>query len=75
MRIVFKIFKDFFNQIFSISFNSVLGFEKEDSIKGYLTNIPQSFTPAKEDLVIEGIIAEFDEVSRKCTEIKRIREF
>lgn len=57
------------------SFNSVLGFEKEDSIKGYLTNIPQSFTPAKEDLVIEGIIAEFDEVSRKCTEIKRIREF
>ncbi|HSW59438.1 MAG TPA: TIGR00282 family metallophosphoesterase [bacterium] len=57
------------------SFFSVLGFDEKDSIKGYLTNIPQSFTPAKEDLVIEGIIAGFDETSKKCTEIRRIREF
>jgi 2',3'-cyclic-nucleotide 2'-phosphodiesterase len=57
------------------SFNSVIGFNEIDSIKGYLTNIPQSFTPAKEDLVIEGAIAVFDETSKKCTGIRRIREF
>lgn len=56
------------------SFNSVIGFEYEDSISGYLTNIPRSFTPAKNDLVIEGVIAEFDETSKKCVNIRRIRE-
>ncbi|MGI6393944.1 MAG: TIGR00282 family metallophosphoesterase [bacterium] len=57
------------------SFYSVLGFEEKDSIKGYLSGIPQHFTPSSQNLVIEGIVAEIDAVAKKCVTVKRIRKF
>lgn len=57
------------------SFYSVIGFNEEDSIKNMLTSIPQSFVPAKNDLTIEGVIADFDIRDRKCISIERFRKF
>lgn len=57
------------------SFNSVLGFNPKESIRGFLTSLPQSFVPAKNDTVIEGIIADFDIDNRKCVSVERLRAF
>lgn len=55
------------------SFLSVLGFNEKESITGYLTNIPQHFVPAKNDMKIEGIIADFELNPSRCAAIERIR--
>ncbi|HNW82347.1 MAG TPA: TIGR00282 family metallophosphoesterase [bacterium] len=57
------------------SFHSVIGFNHEDSIRNLLTSIPQSFVPAKNDMTIEGIVADFDIEKRKCLSIRRFRKF
>lgn len=57
------------------SFNSVIGFRDKESLKGFLTDVPQSFQPAKNDLAMEGVIAKVDVEKQKCLEIKTIREF
>lgn len=57
------------------SFYSVIGFNEEDSIKNLLTSIPQSYVPAKNDLTIEGVIADFDIPNKMCSAITRFRKF
>jgi len=57
------------------SFNSVIGFNEAESIKGFLTSVNQKFEPSKSDPVIEGIVATIDIDSKKCIEINRIRKF
>ena len=55
------------------SFFSVLGFNEKESITGYLTNVPQHFVPAKNDIKIEGIVADFELNPVRCVAIERIR--
>ncbi len=57
------------------SFTSVLGFNESDSIRGFLTTVPQKFEPSKSDPVIEGMIAEIDAGTQKCLSLKRIRKY
>lgn len=57
------------------SFFSVLGFDFNDSLKGFLTSVPQSYTPDKHTLAIEGIIADIDTKTKKTVKIERIRIF
>lgn len=55
------------------AFFSVLGFDEEESIYGFLTNIPQHFKPSRNNPVIEGVIAEFDLNLSSCVALKRVR--
>ena len=57
------------------SINSVIGFRAKESLKGFLTNIPQGFQPAKNELAIEGVLADIDPENRACTSIVAVREF
>jgi len=57
------------------SFNSVIGFRAKESLKGFLTNVPQSFQPSKTDLAIEGVLAEIDVDKKVCVSIRSVREF
>lgn len=56
------------------SFHSVIGFDPEDSIRNMITSIPQSYVPAKNDISIEGIIADIDTAKKKCVSIRRFRK-
>jgi len=56
------------------SINSVIGFRAKESLKGFLTNIPQGFQPAKSELAIEGVLADIDVEKRVCTSIIAVRE-
>ncbi len=55
------------------SFFSVLGFEAQQSIRGFLTDTQQRCEPGKEDLVLEGLRADFDVEERRCISLKRVR--
>ena len=55
------------------SFFSVLGFEAQQSIRGFLTDTQQRCDPGKEDLVLEGLMADFDVEERRCISLKRVR--
>ena len=55
------------------AFFSVIGFNEKESITGYLSNIPQHFVPAKNDIKIEGIITDFELDPARCVTIERIR--
>lgn len=57
------------------SFFSVLGVKYEESLRGFLTSIPQAFTPHKQSLCMEGVIISCDAESGKCVHVERIREF
>lgn len=56
------------------SFHSVIGFDPQDSIRNMITSIPQSYVPAKNDISIEGIVADIDTVKRKCVSVRRFRK-
>lgn len=56
------------------SFFSVLGMEPQASVEGFLEGVPKSFTPAKNMLMMEGIIADIDPTTGKTVHIERIRE-
>lgn len=55
------------------SFVSVLGFDAQQSIHGFLTDTQQRCDPCKDGLVLEGLIADFDVETRSCVSLKRIR--
>ncbi len=57
------------------SYNSVIGFNENESLKGLLTSVNHKFEPSKSDPVIEGIIAEIDVASKRCLKINRLRKF
>lgn len=56
------------------SFLSVLGVEPKASIEGFLTGIPQNFTPAKSTLMMEGVLADIDPATGRTVRIERIRQ-
>ncbi len=52
--------------------DSVIGVKKENIIKRFLTQMPQQFTVAKEDVWINGVVIDIDEKSGKARQIIRI---
>lgn len=56
------------------SMDSVIGMEKEKSIKRFLTLMPQRLEPAEENIWLNGIIIDIDFESGKATAIRRINE-
>lgn len=53
--------------------DSVIGIERELVIEGFLSQLPRQFAVAKENVALQGIIAEVDERSGKALDIRRIR--
>jgi len=53
---------------------SVIGMEREIALKGFLTQIPQKFKPAKGTTSLQGAVIRIDAASGKAVEIIRIRE-
>jgi metallophosphoesterase (TIGR00282 family) len=53
---------------------SVLGREIEPVIRRFLTNTPQKFGIADDDIVLKGALIEIDDVSGKATSIQRVSE-
>ena len=53
------------------STDSVIGVEKEPAIRNFLSSIPQKFTAAKENVVANCVIIEFNENSGKASSIIR----
>ncbi len=52
--------------------DSVIGVKKENIIKRFLTQMPQQFTVAKEDVWINGVVIDIDEKNGKARQIIRI---
>jgi metallophosphoesterase (TIGR00282 family) len=52
--------------------DSVIGMDREKSIKRFLTLMPQRLEPAEENIWLNGIIIDIDCESGKATGIKRI---
>lgn len=52
--------------------DSVIGVKKENIIKRFLTQMPQQFTVAKEDVWINGVVIDIDEKIGKARQIIRI---
>ncbi|SRR5713226_2526301 len=53
--------------------DSVIGMEKESVIQGLLSQMPQKFEVARENVVLQGIVSEVDEGTGKARSIHRIR--
>ncbi|HOW50504.1 MAG TPA: TIGR00282 family metallophosphoesterase [bacterium] len=73
-----KIFPDGMGYITDLgrcgSFFSVLGVEYPASLEGFLTCTNKKFTPAKDSLMMEGVIADIDPATGRAVRIERIRE-
>jgi hypothetical protein len=54
--------------------DSVIGMDREKSIKRFLTLMPQRLEPAEENIWLNGIIIDIDYESGKATGIKRINQ-
>lgn len=55
------------------SFDSVIGMVPKVAIRRFLTQTPQPFQTASDNLRINGVIVEIDEESGKCVSIERLR--
>ncbi len=73
-----KIFPDGMGYITDLgrcgSFFSVLGVEYPASLEGFLTCTGKKFTPAKDSLMMEGVIADIDPATGRAVRIERIRQ-
>jgi len=54
------------------SLNSVIGMQKEPVLERFLTQMPQKFEVAANDVVLQGVIVSIDVVSGKAMAIERI---
>lgn len=54
------------------SFDSVIGIKKDKAIKKFLTQIPQKFEVAKNDIRFQGAVIDIDSENGKCVDIYRI---
>lgn len=54
------------------SFDSVIGIKKETVLERFLTQIPNKFDVAKNDVRLQGVIVDVDEASGKSTGIERL---
>jgi calcineurin-like phosphoesterase len=48
--------------------------ERETVIQGFLTQLPRQFEVAKDNVALQGIIADIDEKNGRAREIRRLRE-
>ncbi|MDP8315763.1 MAG: TIGR00282 family metallophosphoesterase, partial [Candidatus Celaenobacter antarcticus] len=53
--------------------DSIIGLRKEDGIERFLTQIPNRFNPAKENLMLNGVVISLDEKG-SALDIQRIRK-
>jgi len=53
-------------------FDSVIGIKKEIVIERFLTQMPNKFDLAKDDIRMQGVILDIDEISGKAISINRI---
>jgi len=53
--------------------DSVIGIEKDLVIEGFLSGLPRKFEVAKENVALQGVIADVDEATGKAREIRRLR--
>jgi calcineurin-like phosphoesterase len=53
-------------------FDSVIGIKKEVIIERFLTQMPNKFDLAKDDIRMQGVIVNIDESSGKAKSIERI---
>jgi hypothetical protein len=53
---------------------SVLGREIEPVLKRFLTNMPQRFEVAKNNVLLHGAVIEIDDASGKALKIQRVSE-
>jgi hypothetical protein len=53
--------------------DSVIGMEKETVIHGFLSQLPRPFEVAKDDVVLQGVIADVDESTGHAQSIRRLR--
>ena len=53
--------------------DSVIGIDREAVVKGFVSQLPQKFEVAKENVVLQGIFLEVDEATGKATDIHRLR--
>jgi metallophosphoesterase (TIGR00282 family) len=54
-------------------FDSVIGMEKENVIRGFVSQLPRKFEVAEDNVVLQGIIVDIEEQSGKARAIKRLR--
>lgn len=53
--------------------DSVIGMEKEPVIQGFLSQLPQRFEVARDNVIVQGVIADVDQATGKARSIRRIR--
>ncbi|MEN6638925.1 MAG: YmdB family metallophosphoesterase, partial [Smithella sp.] len=53
-------------------FDSVIGIKKETIIERFLTQMPNKFDLAKDDIRMQGVVMNIDAVSGKANSIERI---
>jgi len=53
-------------------FNSIIGIRKDDILERFLTQIPNKFNVAKDDVRLQGVVIDVDEKSGKARRIERL---
>jgi calcineurin-like phosphoesterase len=53
-------------------FNSIIGIRKDAVIERFLTQIPNKFDVAKDDVRLQGVVIDVDETSGKALGIERL---
>ena len=53
--------------------DSVIGMEKDTVIRGFLTQLPRQFEVARDNVVLQGVIADIDEENGRARAIRRLR--
>jgi len=53
--------------------DSVIGIEKEPVIEGFLTQLPQRFEVARDNVILQGVISDVDDATGKARSIRRVR--
>ena len=52
--------------------NSIIGMNIEAAMKRFLTQIPERYSCAEGPFMLNGVVFNFDEISKKVTDITRI---
>lgn len=54
--------------------DSVIGMDKRGVLERFVTQMPQKFEVGREDIEVQGVMLTIDRNTRKCLEIKRVKE-
>jgi calcineurin-like phosphoesterase len=55
-------------------FNSIIGIKKDAILERFLTQLPNKFDVAKDDVRLQGVILDVDSKSGKAVKIERLTE-